>query len=269
MKKIAKTGFIYIHGVTPDLKTSNPGYSKDFHTAILKALKKQGANVSSVKRFEVNWANITLPFKKNLAKFQFDRNPKRGFKRRKGLPVVRVILSAFIYPAVLDILYYVKNKGSAAAPGNMLILEKLHNGVTKAEKSGCKKVVIVAHSLGSVAAYDYVFRFRKQFAFPKKMELLALVTFGSPIPLFASSMGYPMSRKVPIPSYAKKWINLWDYDDGVAGRCEPHFPKRFTKNFLRDIEVNTAWVNPLAAHQNYWKDKEVIKAIAKALENEL
>ena len=261
-----RTCFIYIHGVQPKLDTDKiGGYSKVFHKKILRELKKLKKDVSEVKRFEVNWADITFQFKRKLANLQFDADTKRHFKRRKSKPFVGGILRNFIYPAVLDILFYIKNKGSSDYPGEMLILERLHKKVKKAEKEGFKKVIIFAHSLGTVAAYDYIFRFRKKYEFPKNLELSAFVTFGSPIPLFAASMGYPISNKIKKPSYAKKWLNFWDYDDGVAGRCEPHFPKKFTTKFLKDISVNTHHYNPLGAHANYWTEGKVIKIMAKHL----
>jgi len=224
-----KTSFIYIHGVQPDLKTSHiNGYSKRFHENILMELKKLGKDTSQVKRFEINWAQTTFGFKKQLAKLQFDTPPRRG-----GKFPIRGALRNFIYPAVVDILYYVKNKGSANAPGEMVILERLHNGVKKAKVEGFKKVVIFAHSLGSVAAYDYIFRFRQKYAFPRDLQLSALITFGSPVALFASGMGFPVSTKIKRPAYAKRWFNFWDHDDCIARRCEPHFPKAFVKGIFK------------------------------------
>ncbi len=257
-----KTCLVYIHGVQPDLKTEARGYSKEFHKKILEELQRLGKDVSKVRRFEVSWSNITIGFKRKLAQLQFDANPELGFKRRQGF--LSGALRNFIYPAVIDILFYVKNKGSANAPGEMVILERLHNAVKKAKAKGFKKVVIFAHSLGTVAAYDYVFRFREKYAFPKNLELTALVTFGSPISLFASGMGHPMSSKIKRPKNVKKWLNLWDPHDGVSGRCEPHFPKNFAKGFLKDVLVDTG-LTPLRAHQRYWSHKRVIRKMAEEL----
>ncbi len=260
-----KTCFIYIHGVQPDIKTADiKGYSEEFHTKILKQLKRLGKDTSQIKRIEVNWADITFGYKKRLAELQFDLLPKRG-----GKIIIRKALRNFIYPAVVDILFYVKNKGSADAPGEMLILKRLHNSVKKAKQQGYKNIIIFAHSLGSVAAYDYIFRFRKRYAFPEGLRLSALVTFGSPIPLFASGMGYPISRKIKRPAYAKKWYNFWDHDDGIACRCEPHFPKAFVKGFLKDIPVDTAFLNPLKAHKQYWHNAKVIRKMAMAIAGEI
>ena len=262
----AEKQFIYIHGVQPNIKTANiKGYSKKTHERILKHLKRSGKDVSRIKRFEIVWADVTFPFKKGLAAYQFDADFKKGRKRRGGKLGIPKLLRNFVYPVVVDIIFYVKNKGSSEAPGEMIVLERLHKAVKKAKKEGFRKVVIFAHSLGSVAAYDYIFRFRKKYSFPKDMKLSTLITFGSPIGLFASSMGYPMSSKIEKPSYAKKWVNFWDHDDAVAGRCEPHFPEKFVKGFLRDVAVDTAFINPLKAHERYWSDRKVIKQMAEEI----
>ena len=258
---MTKIAFLYIHGVQPNLETADiSGYSKKFHKALLRKLSKPNEKPMSVRRFEIVWAPVTFGFKTQHAKLQFDTPPKRG-----GKWPIRGRLRNFIYPAVIDILYYVKNKGSESSRAKMPIMEKLHRAVCKIEKQGYERLVLFAHSLGSVAAYDYVFRFEKRFPFPKRLTLEALVTFGSPISLFASGMGYPVSTKIKKPAHVKRWINLWDHDDLIAGRLLPHFPRRFSKDFLTDIPVNTAWVDPVKAHEGYWKSKEVRHKIAAAL----
>jgi len=145
-------------------------------------------------------------------------------------------------------------------------MELLHQATKNIYRRGFRKVVLLAHSLGSVAAYDYVFRFEERYPFPEHLELTCLVTFGSPVALFASGMGYPMSTKIKRPAYAKKWINLWDFDDPIATRLLPHFPKKFSKDFLTDIPVDTAFMNPIAAHSGYWTNSKVIEHIAEELQ---
>ena len=260
------TAFVYIHGVHPNLKRpTTRGYSKVMHEKLLKYLKQKGVKTTGVKRFEINWSQLTFGFKRDLAKYQFDRDPIRGFARRGGKVVIRNAVRNFIYPFAVDILYYVKNKGSSDAPGDMVVLKALHKTLKSVKAQGFKKVIIFAHSLGSVAAYDYVFRFRKRCAFPKTLRLKALVTFGSPIGLFVASMGHPMSKKIECPEYIEKWYNFWDHDDPIATRLEPHFLRNFRKGFLKDIPVNTAFINPIAAHSSYWKKSSVIKKIADSI----
>jgi len=257
------TAFVYIHGVHPNIKKpATPGYSKVMHARLLKYFKQKGVVTTGIKRFEINWSQITFNYKTELSRYQFAANALKGFSRRPGKILLRNLLKNFVYPFAVDILFYVKNKGSFDQPGDMVILKKLHETLKAVKSQGYKDVIIFAHSLGSVATYDYVFRFRKRYMFPKSLHLKALVTFGSPIALFAASMGYPISTKIERPDYIEKWYNFWDHDDPIATRLEPHYLKDFRKGFLKDVHVNTSSWNPVAAHTAYWTRPTVIKQIA-------
>lgn len=254
-----------MHGVQPNLKTAAiQGYSNRLHENILAELKAGGVETKDIKHFEINWALETINLKRKLAKLQFDTSPSRS-TWIPGKSQFQNALRDFIYPAVLDILFYVKNKGNEEDKSPMPELERLHKEVLKIRKLGFKKLVLITHSLGTVAGYDYVFRFEERYPFPPGLELACFVTFGSPIGLFASGMGYPLSTKIKRPAYAKKWINLWDWDDPISTRLEPHFSAAFKKGFLKDIPVNTHLFNPIAAHENYWNDAGVSRHIAQAL----
>jgi hypothetical protein len=251
--------------VQPILKTAAiQGYSSRLHENILAELTKLGQETAHIRRFEINWAVETLGLKRKLAKLQFDTPPPRT-TWIPGKSQLQSALRDFIYPAVLDILFYTKNKGNEADQSPMPELERLHKQVLKIRKEGFEKMVLITHSLGTVAGYDYVFRFEERYPFPAGLELSCFVTFGSPIALFASGMGYPISVKIKRPAYAKKWINLWDWDDPIATRLEPHFPAKFKRGFLKDIAVDTHLFNPVAAHENYWNDAEVSRHIALAV----
>ena len=156
-------------------------------------------------------------------------------------------------PLVVQIMYYVKDKGHKKGP--MSILKDIDYDFNKACSNKPDKVVILAHSLGSVIAYDYVFGFRKYKLNPK-ICVEALITLGSPIPLFTSAMGY-VDNKITLPKNVKRWINILDPDDGVARYCKPYF-----RNIaIEDRIVNTSWA-PLSAHAGYWKAKGVADVIA-------
>ena len=222
-----------------------------------------------IKQFEINWAPTTFPLKIQMAELQFEADEEVGFERRKGVRPIRKLLKNFFYPSMLDILFYVKNKGNTSKKSDLPIMNKLAETIRQAEKEGFKDVVILAHSLGSVIAYDYVFRFEQQFAFPKQLKLKALVTMGSPIGLFASGMGHPISEKIKRPPYILKWYNLWDHDDYVATRVEPHFEPEFRKDFLKDVAVNTGLLNPMRTHMGYWRNHKIASVIGDLLAPQL
>lgn len=105
-------------------------------------------------------------------------------------------------------------------------------------ESADEPVVILAHSLGSVVAYEAIHRF--------KPEVALLVTFGSPLGL--DRLIYP--RLMPPASYpdtVKQWLNVADYDDPVA--ADPKLADRFPDpdRRLTDIRVHNqgrfAWHN--------------------------
>jgi len=143
----------------------------------------------------------------------------------------------------------------------MKILERLHAKVQEARYEGFRNFVLWAHSLGSVAAFDYVFRFRKKFKLPPDLNLEALITFGAPIPFFSAAMGYPYSD-IRLPENVKRWINFWDKDDAIACRCAPHFPK----GVVQDVPVNVAsFARPDRAHTGYWNKPSVIHKMVDVL----
>src|SRR3990167_655048 len=171
MTSFNKTAFLFIHGVAPDLtKKAQPGYSKPMFDSIMGALQAKGIVTSGFKRFEVNWSPVTFGLKSRLAKLQFDMPPAR----ESWIPGKRQIQQAlrnFVYPAVVDILFHVKNKGSETNADKMPEMELLHKETKRLYKQGFRKMVLLAHSLGSVAAYDYVFRFEERYPFPENLKL--------------------------------------------------------------------------------------------------
>jgi len=123
-------------------------------------------------------------------------------------------------------------------------------------------VTVIGHSLGSVIAWDYLFGFREGFRMRGDIPVRALVTMGSPIPLFAAMMRHPVSD-VRMPPNVNRWLNLIDPEDGVARYCRSHFPS-LAEGQMRDLEVFTGfWM--LASHGAYWESAETADAIASVL----
>ena len=119
-----------------------------------------------------------------------------------------------------------------------------------------KNAVIIAHSLGSVIAFDYVFCFRDKCRLDKDITIKSFITLGSPIPLFTSAMGHPDSD-LQLPPNVKKWVNILSPKDGIARYARPFF-----KNIpIEEHEVFTGFF-PLQAHAGYWKNKQTASLIA-------
>jgi hypothetical protein len=152
---------------------------------------------------------------------------------------------------------------------------------------------IVAHSLGSVIAFDFLFNLYEEGKLFWPVEdpeadiadlqqrMHGLFTMGSPIGLFMMRRGDlwgvdvpAVSRqamftnlKIPLPRADQAWLYFWDKDVVIAYPLEQLFARNADYNRgrpLSDREVTTGW-NPVTAHLGYWNDDGVARAIAEAL----
>lgn len=248
------TNIIFLHGVS----SQTTGYSNTLYKNIIKSyiaellkggVKEQEAieKAKSLVQKEILWADITTDLTNRYLFLQYILNKKPGKWN---------IFLKSIDPLVMQILHYVKDKGHKRGP--MTILKKVHQAFKSACANNPDKIVIIAHSLGSVIAYDYICGFRK-YKLRSNETVEAFITLGSPIPLFTSAMGF-VENKFKWPKNVQSWVNILDPDDGIARFCGPFF-----KNIrVQDMEVNTGF-GPLSAHTGYLKSKEVSRAIAKKL----
>ncbi|MBN1595582.1 hypothetical protein JW933_06615 [candidate division FCPU426 bacterium] len=248
------TNLIFIHGVN-----SQPtGYSNRLYKNILtfyqQGLLKQGATRQAASKAsrqlvqkEILWAHHTSNWTNRFLTLQYPLQPRTG--------KWNFILKA-VDPLVIQILHYVKDKGHKKGPMDML--KHIHESFREACANRPDNIVVIAHSLGSVIAFDYLFGFRK-YKYTGHHPVVAFFTLGSPIPLFTSAMGY-VENPVKRPAYLKKWINILDPDDGVARHCATHF-RRVS---IEDVEINTGW-DPLGAHVRYWHTPRVAECIASQL----
>lgn len=248
------TNIIFIHGVN----AQTTGYSNKLFNNIIKSYmagliedgktkKEAQEKASELVQKELLWAEITTNLTNRYLFLQYDLSKRPGKWN---------FIKKAIDPLAIQIMYYVKDKGHKKGP--MSILRDIQSDFNKACSDKPEKVIIIAHSLGSVIAYDYVFGFRKYKLNPK-INVEALITMGSPIPLFTSAMGH-VENKIKLPGNVKRWINILDPDDGVAEYCKPYF-----KNIkVQDIEINTGWA-PLSAHAGYWQHQNIAELIAQKL----
>lgn len=246
---------VFIHGVNDQVA----GYSNwlfkqiivSFKGYLLKkgfVLKDVNNRLSQFVAKEILWADVTTNLTDRYVALEYNLfGGKKGWWNW---------ITKRVDPLALQIMYYLKDKGDRNT-GEMSILKRIDNKfISIAEES--KDMVIVAHSLGSVIAFDYIFGFRK-YALSSDCMVKAFITLGSPIPLFTSSMGHVDSDLV-LPPNIKSWYNIFDKDDGVARRCKPFF-----QNIpLEDVEVRTG-IFPVGAHVKYWSSKQTSSVIAKIL----
>ena len=249
------TNLIFIHGVNQQVT----GYSRGFYNLILKnyksILKRRGCErkeidekASQLVQKELLWADVTTDLTNRYLTFEF------GPKKKSFLCN---LIAPGIDPVVIQILYYVKDKGDKNS-GVMNILGRVDNKFKEYQKDGMKDCIIIAHSLGSVIAFDYVFGFRK-YKLDPSVNVKAFITMGSPIPIFTTSMGH-IESDLKLPANVSQWVNILDKDDAIARYCAPFF-----KNIdIREIEVNTG-INPIKSHGFYWQSKPTAKKIAEII----
>jgi hypothetical protein len=248
------TNLIFIHGVN----AHSIGYSNPMFKNILKYYKqgllKKGlskrdalAATKQLVQKEIMWTHKTNDLTNRFQTLQYNLKKRRGKWN---------FLYQLADPIVIQILHYVKDKGHKTGP--MMILKSVHRLFQQASKSKPKKTIVIAHSLGSVISFDYIFGFRK-YKFDTKNTIDGFLTLGSPIPLFTSAMGY-VENPVKMPTHLKRWINILDPDDAIARHCSQHFKHVPVK----DVEINTGW-DPIGTHVNYWKTPQVAEYIANCL----
>ena len=132
----------------------------------------------------------------------------------------------------------------------------------------CDQITIVAHSLGTVIASDFIYDEQK-----KKPGSVGIgdriqnfVTFGSPIPLWWLVWG-----DLDNPVRPKgKWLNFYDKDDVIGFPLAnlPAYRPLAAEGVLEDRAINvgtmlTSW-NPFS-HNGYWKDEDFLKPVAELL----
>ncbi|MCK5241759.1 hypothetical protein KAR34_04835 [bacterium] len=245
---------IFIHGVN----SQSLGYSNPLYKNIVKYYKQglliKGASkrmaltaAQQLVQKEIMWTQKTNDLTNRFLTLQY------GLKHRKGK---WNSLYKLVDPIAIQILHYVKDKGHKNGP--MTILKSVHRLFQQANKSRPEKTIVIAHSLGSVISFDYIFGFRK-YKFDRQKTIDAFFTLGSPIPLFTSAMGY-VENPAKHPKHLKRWINILDPDDAIARHCSRHFKHMSVK----DVELNTGW-DPIGTHINYWKTPRVAEYIANCL----
>lgn len=130
-----------------------------------------------------------------------------------------------------------------------------------------RPLTIVAHSLGTVIASDYVYdhaRPRGAEGFDARLRLDNLYTVGSPIALFSLRYGGPEAFTSPIrmESPAGRWINIYDLDDPV-GMPLKTLNDAYAGAVAADVHVDAGWYG--LSHTAYFNKQGTLRLIARKL----
>ena len=231
---------IFIHGIA----SQKTGYSDGLYNRILGLLPDSRAK--ELSQCEILWSDCTS--------WDISSYLQTQYRDRPGL---WQFITEGVDPLVAQLGIYAADK-EAHGP----ILRRIQDGFTAALADNPDCITVIGHSLGSVIAFDYLMGFKEAWHLPESVKVRALITMGSPIPLFTTMMRHPVSD-VTLPPNIGQWDNLIDPHDGVARFCKPHF---YRMDNMRDVLVNSGfWM--ISSHCGYWSSKSTAKAIAEGLIN--
>lgn len=127
------------------------------------------------------------------------------------------------------------------------------------------RVVLVGHSLGSVIISDGVWDMQKDGSWPANVELHGILTFGSPISLYAMRHGLNNFNQ---PIRPRQWTNIWYESDPIGFTL--HINEAYRSAVSKDVMLGLygikrliSWVpvvSALASHGAYFNDERVADA---------
>jgi hypothetical protein len=223
-------------------------------------------------KVEIAWGSVTAGAKDALHDLAFEK-AFAGLGRLVMLRPLRAFMTKFLG----DVVAYVTDEDNLIRSS---FFASLDAGIRDAERYS-----IVAHSLGSAIAHDFLFdlmckdrlfRPLEQPA-PEHVERLqtrffGLFTMGSPVGLFMLRKSVAFSTPTPfaelrLPLRAgQRWLNFWDAQDVIAYPLEDVFRSDpgTDDRFVLDVKVDTGDLI-VDSHTNYWRNKDVARSIAAAL----
>jgi hypothetical protein len=139
-------------------------------------------------------------------------------------------------------------------PRRQRLLMRLKEAIAHLEGRGCTKIVIAAHSQGSVITYEYL----KELAANGSKHNLAVVTFGSPLEdlysYYFSSYADLNLTLTTIRQHIVSWTNIYRVDDFVGTHVGPR-----DNDLIENIPMGAG------GHTGYWVEREVASAIGDAI----
>ncbi len=283
---MAVVNVVVIHGIG-DLRTTGQSYSQPLQDKIRQYLGM--ADPDALAFHEVNWSDIGDAEENDLIRNKYVL-PDAIFPGAGSIwppnhalgEVLDSVLNAseqarrFLLTGVGDVLIYLSTKGGNAIRQRMIdVILTLRDTLRAQDPTRSTHYVsIVAHSLGSVVAYDTCALFANELR--DRVQGLGLshfFTMGSPLALFTllqyggeathyANRGVYLDR----PDRSGEWLNFYDQQDPIAFPLKHVYPplpgvacREYT---IQDIRVQTGTFH---AHTNYFKNDRIASEIAKRL----
>ena len=281
---MAVVNVIVIHGIGA-LRAEGKSYSAPLQQNIRKHFGV--ADPDALAFHEVNWSDIgdALEAELIVAKKVIPPNPSP----RPWLPLRHGVgelldrwlgvsheFRTFLLTGIGDTLIYRTPRGEREIQYRLLrtILD-VREGLGATDPRRPRYVSIIAHSLGSVIAYDVAAQLGGRYReLVTGLGLSHFFTLGSPLALFSllayrnpeeshySERGVLLDR----PDQSGEWLNFYDQQDVVAFLLERVYPPKLNtpgRHYtIQDIRVQTGTFH---AHTNYWTNDDVARELAKRL----
>jgi hypothetical protein len=268
-----KLRIVFIHGIAPTV--INWDFAERLSAQIIQKLMLYGVipegataeEINEIITFDrVNYSMIGDEAQTRLLDAYAQETDKLynfvyRLNRMAGLDKIR----KQIITSVSDVMVYKSEVWSTEI--QKMVLDKIDPYVGSGDS-----VSIVAHSLGSVVAFDTLHDNAE--SYPKWVEAgfkpTNLFTMGSPIALFTLDLDRQIDKHAhdeddgthfDLVQGDGVWYNFLDAQDLIAYPLEILFKDKFT---LEDIVVQTG-TNPRKAHDGYWDNDEVTDFIAGRL----
>ncbi|WP_109829447.1 alpha/beta hydrolase [Reichenbachiella versicolor] len=153
-------------------------------------------------------------------KLAYDRIKETIFLSRNGLANYEVLFDMVVKASFKDLDAYFNSDESAEEKLEMkAVKQKVRQRLLYLlRKHKDKRIIILAHSMGSLIAYDVLSQL------PEQYEIESFISFGSPIglPVVREKMArdhkwdYKEDTLLPTPNCVHKWLNYSDPEDHFA-----------------------------------------------------
>jgi hypothetical protein len=270
----AKLGVLIIHGVG--------SHKPDFAEPMKDKLKRRISNHDGICWEPVHWADLLLKVESRLLKRLFPQEMRHHWFVKCSL---RFKLRELVMNGIGDVTAYRSIPNISGHPPTRQtnkeydeIHARVHKHIVRLRDqlgNAAKPLIVMAHSFGSVIMCDYIWdrqhNINKELygatPFESMKTLAGLITFGSPIPLFAVADDQVLRIKLPRDTLQgdlkdnAKWLNFYDAHDVFGWPLTDLRPRVCEDRPIKVGSIFTRW-NP-ACHTKYWTDNNFIEPVAQ------
>jgi hypothetical protein len=246
------------------------GYARAFRDGLRARLAARGTPWGSIAFAEILWADLLAGKEERLLERLRGAGPLRYRRLRR-----------FAVSALGDAVAYQPVEREDLASGELDVYARVHERLARGLESLARRagprapLVLVAHSLGTVIASNYLWDCQHGRAPEKARSPLArgetlwhLVFLGSGLALWSlryREYGTPI--RFPVGDPAGEWLCFYDPDDVLGYPVKP-INQGYARAVTADLPVSvggplSSW-NPLS-HTGYWRSRRVLDEVARLL----